>query len=296
MHAESVQGRVTDFDTQLPLSGVQVSSGSAITTQTDTNGIYRLDFAAAGIHLRSTRHSSASPTAGPNRFSSHASESPASAESRNLKGARIPNSTRGSLPNHFWAFATQPLPALAWPSATGPFAIPSFASLAKSAAVHPLTFALSGYMPAVQQITGSHDSLHITLKKGSLPARLSQLTWYTSYPDPNSEECVVYNGCTWAGQFAALNGKQPESWVQAHNIAAVHEKDFPQYKLKTLRITQGSRQIDAVVYDMCSDSDCDGCCTQNAQPSGFLIDLESYTKTRFGSGAGQVSWICLDCD
>src|SRR5690242_2183412 len=26
-------------------------------------------------------------------------------------------------------------------------------------------------------------------------------TWYTSYPDPNSEECIKFNGCMWAGLF-----------------------------------------------------------------------------------------------
>jgi hypothetical protein len=46
---------------------------------------------------------------------------------------------------------------------------------------------------------------------------------------------------------------------------------------------------------MCSDSDCDGCCTANSSNTGFLIDLESYTKERFGSGSGVVEWYCLDC-
>ncbi len=44
--------------------------------------------------------------------------------------------------------------------------------------------------------------------------RKSELTWYTSYPDPNSDECIIYNGCLWAGYFAYLVGKQPESWVR----------------------------------------------------------------------------------
>lgn len=66
-------------------------------------------------------------------------------------------------------------------------------------------------------------------------------------------------------------GKQPESWVAANNIIAVHSKDGERYKLKTFRIRQGSRTIDAKVYDHCADSDCNGCCTRNAQPSNFLI-------------------------
>jgi hypothetical protein len=125
--------------------------------------------------------------------------------------------------------------------------------------------------------------------------RKANLTNYTSYPDPNSEECIEYNGCTWAGQFAALEGVQPETWVAANNIAAVHSKDFPTYRLKSLRLRQNGREIDVKVYDLCSDSDCDGCCTENSSTTGFLIDIESHTAKRFGSGDGIVEWMCLDC-
>lgn len=125
----------------------------------------------------------------------------------------------------------------------------------------------------------------------------ANLTWYTSYPDPNSEECIEYNGCMWAGYFAALPAQQTEQWVEENNIAAVHSKDFEQYKLKTLRLRQGDKQIDVKVYDMCADTDCDGCCTRNATQNGldFLIDVESFTKERFGTGAGIVEWACIDC-
>jgi hypothetical protein len=125
----------------------------------------------------------------------------------------------------------------------------------------------------------------------------ASLTEFESYPDPGSEECIKYNGCEWAGQFAALDGVQPESWVQAHNIAAVHSKDFAKYKLKTLRLRKNGKEIDVTVYDMCADSDCSGCCTENAQPYGFLIDVEKYTAQRFGvSTDGMVEWRCLDCN
>lgn len=91
-----------------------------------------------------------------------------------------------------------------------------------------------------------------------------------------------------------MNGTQPESWVKANNIAAVHEKDFAKYKLKTLRLVQGAKTIDVKVYDMCSDKDCDGCCTENAGSLGFLIDVEKYTAERFGTRDG-VDWTCIDC-
>ena len=124
----------------------------------------------------------------------------------------------------------------------------------------------------------------------------ANLTNYTSYPDPGSEECIEYNGCEWAGYFSFLDGQQTEEWVQEHNIIAIHSKDAEQYKLKTLRLRQGDHEIGAVVYDMCSDTDCDGCCTANSAETGFLIDIEKYTMARFGSGDGIVEWKCVDCD
>ena len=124
----------------------------------------------------------------------------------------------------------------------------------------------------------------------------ANLTWYTSWPEPGSEECEDYNGCTWAGWFAGLDEQQTEEWVSEHNIIAVHEKDWDTYKLKTFRLRKSGHTIDAVVYDKCADSDCEGCCTENAGKIGFLIDIESYTRKRFNNfGSGTVEWTCLDC-
>jgi len=125
--------------------------------------------------------------------------------------------------------------------------------------------------------------------------RNANLTHFTSYPAEGSEECEEYNGCQWAGYFAFVNGRKSRQWVRDHNIAAVHSRHANQYKLKTLRLKKGSREIDVKVYDMCADSDCNGCCTRNMRETGFLIDIEKYTKQRFGSGSGTVKWRCLDC-
>lgn len=128
----------------------------------------------------------------------------------------------------------------------------------------------------------------------------ANLTWYISWPDPGSEECVVYNGCEWAGYFAGLPDQQTEEWVSEHNIISIHEKDWGEYKLKTFRLRQNGRTIDATVYDKCADSDCEGCCTQNAGELGFLIDIESYTCERLSGTKdgcdGVVEWTCLDCE
>lgn len=131
---------------------------------------------------------------------------------------------------------------------------------------------------------------------GDVTWNKANLTWYESYPDEGSEECIEYNGCEWAGMFAGLDDKQTPEWVAEHNIIAVHEKDWETYKLKTFRLRKNGHKIDAVVYDMCSDADCDGCCTKNAGSTGFLIDIEVNTKVRFGNqGSGVVEWACLDC-
>ena len=128
----------------------------------------------------------------------------------------------------------------------------------------------------------------------------ANLTWYISWPEPGSEECEEYNGCLWAGYFAGLDDQQTEEWVSEHNIISIHEKDWEKYKLKTFRLRQNGNSIDAVVYDMCSDDDCDGCCTENAGELGFLIDMESYTCERLSGTKdgcdGVVEWICLDCE
>ena len=147
---------------------------------------------------------------------------------------------------------------------------------------------------------GSVSSLNVSYSSTSVADTVwhqANLTWYTSWPEPGSEECIEYNGCTWAGYFAGVEGQMTEEWVSQHNIIAVHEKDWKKYKLKTFRLRMNGSTIDAVVYDMCSDSDCDGCCTENAGEIGFLIDIEKYTRERFdGNGDGIVEWTCLDCE
>ncbi len=116
-------------------------------------------------------------------------------------------------------------------------------------------------------------------------------TNYTSYPDPGSEECIVYNGCMWAGMFAHCSGTRSEDWVAAHDIAAV----FPDDGLEghDLCIRSGDRVMIVTAIDTCGDSDCDGCCTQNKGSADALIDLESYTNQRWGLPDGNLEWADL---
>jgi hypothetical protein len=95
---------------------------------------------------------------------------------------------------------------------------------------------------------------------------------------------------------------QTEEWVAAHNIVSVHQKDWGRLGMQTIKLRQGDHEITATVYDLCSDADCNGCCTQNLGPMNadgnrYLIDMESHTMQRFGAGEGIVEFqICDDAD
>ncbi len=171
-----------------------------------------------------------------------------------------------------------------------------------------LLFILSSFFFLTACVDSGSSGVSTEVSASSSPAAIpadtvwnkAYLTWYISWPDPGSEECVKYNGCEWAGYFAGIEGQQTEQWVSEHNIISIHEKDWDKYNGKTFRLRQNGRTIDAVVYDKCADSDCDGCCTQNAGQLGFLIDIESYSCERFSGSKegcdGIVEWTCLDCE
>jgi len=125
----------------------------------------------------------------------------------------------------------------------------------------------------------------------NLTWRTARKTTYTSYPDPNSEECVVYNGCTWAGQFAHCSGVRPESWVASRDIAAIFPDDG--FEGHNLCLRSGDRVMVVTAIDTCADSDCDGCCTTNRGTADALIDLESYTNARWGLADGLLEWADL---
>ena len=147
--------------------------------------------------------------------------------------------------------------------------------------------AASGGSPAA----GGASSIAVC-SSANLVWKSANKTNYTSYPDPGSEECIKYNGCTWAGQFAACNGTQSEAWVAAHDIVSAFP-DFTALKLHDLCLRKGQKLIVVTVLDTCADSDCSGCCTQNKGSADELIDIESYTDTRWGVPDGPIEWADL---
>jgi hypothetical protein len=116
-------------------------------------------------------------------------------------------------------------------------------------------------------------------------------TTYESYPDPNSDECTMYNGCEYIGQFYACDNTMPQSWVMAHDIAAV----FPlgDLALHRLCLRSGDQTMIVTVVDTCADSDCEGCCTENRGGADALVDLEKYTNDRWGLEDGSLEWADL---
>lgn len=125
----------------------------------------------------------------------------------------------------------------------------------------------------------------------SLVWRSGNKTHYESYPDPGSPECTEFNGCEYLGEFAACENTMPESWVMAHDIAAVFPLD--DLALHRLCLRRGNATIVVTVIDTCADSDCDGCCTENRGGADALIDLEIYTDARFGIEDGPLEWADL---
>jgi hypothetical protein len=126
----------------------------------------------------------------------------------------------------------------------------------------------------------------------SLVWKTANKTNYTSYPDPNSPECIQYNGCTWAGQFAACSAVKTEEWVSAHNIVAVFP-DFDALKLHDLCLRKDQKTLVVTVLDTCADADCSGCCTTNRGSADELVDVESYTDARWGVPDGPIEWADL---
>jgi hypothetical protein len=133
--------------------------------------------------------------------------------------------------------------------------------------------------------TNPCDSPGLTWKTGSK-------TNYTSYPDPGSDECVLYSGCEYEGLFSACEQKRSVEWVEAHNIAAVFP-DFRNLKLHDLCLKSGTKTIVVTVLDECADSDCSGCCTENKGSADQLIDIESFTDARWGVEDGRIQWADL---
>jgi hypothetical protein len=132
-----------------------------------------------------------------------------------------------------------------------------------------------------------------------------QKGWPTSPNcDPNApkDECEDYSGCEYMGDFAAFmtdsneDGHKSIDYVKSHNLVSFFDASDPNGKYfdsrwakKTIEITKvynnKTYKFNATIADTCRDADCMdddtndgvGCCTANAKPYGFLVDMEYYT-------------------
>src|SRR5262245_33019704 len=84
------------------------------------------------------------------------------------------------------------------------------------------------------------------VSSAGLTWKTANLTTYTSYPVPGSDECVHYSGCYWAGKFTAYGDyqKKPAAWVEDHNIASVRFDHFNNLAFHTLRLKSGRHELD----------------------------------------------------
>jgi len=135
-------------------------------------------------------------------------------------------------------------------------------------------------------------------------------TWYISYPkccpdqphydpDASTDECTIYNGCAWDGDFAYV-GHRPFEYVQQTDIIAFFSTtNNAAYGKQVMRIYSPVHDHTveaALVLDTCGDLDCNGCCTENANAggTGFLVDMEENTVVRhFGSLEEAAGLVCF---
>jgi len=105
-------------------------------------------------------------------------------------------------------------------------------------------------------------------------------------PCEQCRECFLYSACDYAGQFAYTDDKTREEVQQATNIVAFWNSGYAgvygspdkiQLRVLDSNGVQIGQDVSMDVLDTCGDSDCDGCCSSNAAPSGNLVDMEMNT-------------------
>eukprot|EP01083_Nonionella_stella_P074138 200971_1 len=145
----------------------------------------------------------------------------------------------------------------------------------------------------------------------------ASFTHYTSFAsccpeNPNYDitadttECDDYSACDYPGSFWAI-GQKSFNYVQQNNLIAFFDINDPNgetfmtnYGGKTITLTKDNTIITALIADSCGDHDCNGCCSTNSQPSGYLVDMEYWTViNHFGdlsSAQGQIDFVIHDTD
>eukprot|EP00978_Attheya_sp_CCMP212_P042752 scaffold266166_cov63-Attheya_sp.AAC.2 len=143
---------------------------------------------------------------------------------------------------------------------------------------------------------------------GGCPSEWTQASWthYTSYapccedspnydPSADRDECDIYSACDYTGDFAYV-GHKSFDWVNSTNIIAFFSTkgNNESFGNKMIRVSAAGKTVEALVADTCGDNDCNGCCTENASPSGYLVDMEYWTVVKnFGNidaAEGQICW------
>ncbi len=116
------------------------------------------------------------------------------------------------------------------------------------------------------------------------------LTNYESYPDPGQRGMRQVQRLQMGRTILRRAGQEDRGLGGTHEHRGGPSEALAPVGGKHLRLRQGGREIVVQVLDLCSDSDCAGCCTNNLGGDGYLIDIEKHTMQRFGSGSGVVKF------
>jgi len=95
-----------------------------------------------------------------------------------------------------------------------------------------------------------------------------------------------FDGSSGAFAFCQSNVSPSAAAKKGEYMVAVHSKDKAAFEghMLAVSLTSGmSNPLHVYVVDYCADSDCGGCCTQNADYNGndFLLDFEENTAKVF---------------
>lgn len=129
-------------------------------------------------------------------------------------------------------------------------------------------------------------------------------TLYDLWPKPKTKECVAYSGCRWAGLTKALSAgpldakgpckpgakvmdggagvkycRWPDEKIKQWSLASTWDK-HPELSGKVLEVAMeggSGKTVRVNMKDVCADSDCTGCCSQNTGNGKYkLIDIEKH--------------------
>jgi hypothetical protein len=161
---------------------------------------------------------------------------------------------------------------------------------AKTPGVTPFLHVLTGKMRTLETITSTAGWAYYSAYPACCPSSPN----YDATAD--TTECTnTPSICDHPGTFSGI-GHRDLNFVQSNNLISFYDNSDPnnenwyakygdKYATVTGVCNGTSHTFQALIADTCGNSDCDGCCSKNADPStGYLITMEKNTlKNIFGN-------------